>query len=295
MALAALSEHLQSGMNNVAAVLNRVGAGASGLLKNSDVIWISTAAAYGATKIATDHKWIAGMNPNYAAALVFIVSSIHAIASGIFSAPEANVPMDQWENKGRVVIANTAVASLGAAYFLSLDVADYKTSVVAAAVAGVVRVHYLKQTILKEYFKAGVETAKSAINKVRAGVSDVASTIQNAGFSGWLAYSDVTWISTAVTYFLTKFAINEKWISGVNPGHAAAFMFAASSTAAIAQAIIPNNWSNKNLIQAANSVAVPLLVAHHFKWSVDYTTGVATAAVYGVVKMVHQYFYPVKV
>ncbi len=291
MAQALFTGYLETGLNHVATAVNTVGAGARGWLKNSDVTWISTAVVYGATKVAADQKWIAGMNPNHAAALVFIVSSIHAIANGVLPTNENDVAMNEWANRSWIVITNTAAASLAATSRLGLDMADYKTAVVAVAVGALARKIYLNQTTFTEYFKAGVDHATTAAGKVKAGVSTMASAVKDAGFGSWLAKSDITWASTAVAYFLTKLAINEKWISGVNPTHAAAFMFVAASTSAIAQAIIPSTLPNKNLIQAANAVAAPLLAAHYFKWNVNYTTGLAAAAVYGVVEMAHKSFY----
>lgn len=291
MAQAILIGYLETGLKNVTTAVNTVGAGAKGWLKNSDVTWIATAAVYGATRVAADQKWISGMNPNYAAALIFTLSSIHAIANGVLPSKEQVVAIEEWTNRSWIVMTNTAAASLGVAHHLKLDVANYKTALIAAAVGGIVREIYLQKTTFVEYFKAGVEHAKSAAEKVKAGVSSAASTIKEAGFGSWLAKSDITWVSTAVAYFLTKLAINEKWISGVNPTHAAAFMFVAASTSAIAQAIIPSTLPNKNLIQAANAVAAPLLVAHYFQWNINYTTGLAAAAVYGVVEMAHKYFY----
>jgi hypothetical protein len=147
MALDAFKGHLTTAMENTAAALATVKAtvtaGTKGWIKNSDVTWISTAVAYYAAKVATDQKWVTGVNPVLPAGYVFIAASIYSIAKSI--TPPANIDVSALPNINLIRLTNTAAASFFAARRLGLDVTNYTAALFAAGVFGAVSMIHSSQ------------------------------------------------------------------------------------------------------------------------------------------------------
>jgi hypothetical protein len=116
-----------------------VAQGAWGWAKTSDMTWGVTGVIYYGTQLATNQKWMEGVEASHAGALVFAAISICTIAQHtVFAKPvEENAKPETFstlKNRNLILIANTgAVALFGAQYF-NLKVPAFRILAAAALI-----------------------------------------------------------------------------------------------------------------------------------------------------------------
>lgn len=130
-------------------------------------------------------------------------------------------------------------------------------------------------------------------------IAHVATKV-NHGIQGWLQYSDVTWISTAVAYYGVRFARENNWNYNVGEVEAAKFVAIAVSLYNIARGVFVTKAAvdidalkNKELIAGTNAAALSLYAANRFGINLTaIQAAVVTALVYGAVRMAHNTWAP---
>lgn len=137
--------------------------------------------------------------------------------------------------------------------------------------------------------------AENVINTI----AQVATSV-NHGIQGWLQYSDVTWISTAVAYYGVRFARENDWNYGVEEVNAAKFVALAVSLYNVARGVFEtrkpveiDSLKNKGMLAATNAAVLSLYAASRLEINLTaFQAAVVTAVVYTAVKMGHNTWAP---
>ena len=140
----------------------------------------------------------------------------------------------------------------------------------------------------------------TAIDNTAAGVSN----LYNMG-KGWLQYSDVVWISSALTYYALEAAKYNSWDAGLESTDAAKFVALAISIYGLAQGFMTKGErtykedkkvQHEELIAVTNTVVVSLYAANRFLGlKLNAVQALFTTAIaYGLVRMAHTSYFPAK-
>ena len=108
MALAAFSTRVEN-------IINNVEYGIREWVRNSHVIWISTALTYGCVSLAKEYEWNYGVDAAPAAKFVAITSSLCSLARGVFDTRK-ELDMLDLKNHKMLTLTNAIALSFGAAH-----------------------------------------------------------------------------------------------------------------------------------------------------------------------------------